>query len=74
MRVLHRIVRILPRRITIEPDPRHGEILIRDLDGDSSRLVTTPMTRDSVKESVASMKDDVREKARNGKIKEKVTE
>ena len=44
MRVLNRIVRIHPRRgITIEPDPRHAEILIRDLDGDSGRLVTTPM-------------------------------
>ena len=70
MRVLNRIVRIHPRRgITIEPDPSHAEILIRDLDGDSGRLVTTPMTRDSVKESVESITDDVREKARNGKIK-----
>ena len=70
MRVLNRIVRIHPRRgITVEPDPRHAEILIRDLDGDSGRLVTTPMTRDSVKESVESITDDVREKAKNGKIK-----
>ena len=70
MRVLNRIVRIHPRRgITIEPDPRHAEILIRDLDGDSGRLVTTPMTKDSIKESVESITEDVYEKARNGKIK-----
>ena len=70
MRVLNRIVRIHPRRgITIEPDPRHAEILIRDLDGDSGRLVTTPMTKDGIKESVESITEDVYEKARNGKIK-----
>ena len=70
MRVLNRIVRIHPRRgITIEPDPRHAEILIRDLEGDSGRLVTTPMTKDSIKESVESITEDVYEKARNGKIK-----
>ena len=70
MRVLNRIVRIHPRRgITIEPDRRHAEILIRDLDGDSGRLVKTPMTKDSIKESVASITEDVYEKARNGKIK-----
>ena len=70
MRVLNRIVRIHPRRgITIEPDPRHAEILIRDLDGDSGRLVTTLMTKDSIKESVESITEDVYEKVRNGKIK-----
>ena len=38
MRVLNRIVRIHPRRgITMEPDPRHAEILSRDLDGKSGR-------------------------------------
>ena len=62
MRVLNRIVRIHPRRgITIEPDPRHAEILIRDLNGDSGRLATTPMTRDSVKESVESITEDLYE-------------
>ena len=56
MRVLYRIVRIHPRRgITIEPDPRHAEILIRDLDGESGRAVTTPMTKDNAKESVESI-------------------
>ena len=70
MRVLNRIVRIHPRLgITIEPDPKHAEILIRDLDGDSGRLVTTPMTKDNIKESVESITEDVYEKARNGKIK-----
>ena len=70
MRVLNRIVRIHPRRgITIEPDSRHAEILIRDLDGDSGRLVTTPMTKDGIKESVESITEDVYEKARNGKTK-----
>ena len=65
MRVLNRIVRIHPRRgITIEPDPRHAEILIRDLDGDSGRLVTTPMIKDSVRESVESITEEVYEKAR----------
>ena len=70
MRVLNRIVRIHPRRgITIEPDPRYAEILIRDLDGDSGRLVTTPVTKDDIKESVESITEDVYEKARNGKTK-----
>ena len=69
---LNRIVRIHPRRgITIEPDPRHAEILIRDLDGDSSRLVTTPMTKDDIKESVESITEDVYEKARNGEDQER---
>ena len=53
----------------MEPDPRHAEILIRNLDGDSGRLVTTPMTKDSVKESVESITEEVYENARNGKIK-----
>ena len=70
MRVLNRIVPIHPRRgITIEPDPRHAEILIRDLNGDSGRLVTTPMTKDSIKESVELITEDLYEKARNGKIR-----
>ena len=68
MRVLNRIVRIHPRRgITIEPDPRHAEILIRDLDGKSGRAVTTPMTKDNAKESVESITEEVYEKARNKK-------
>ena len=53
----------------MEPDPRHAEILIRDLDGDSGKLVTTPMTKDDIKESVESITEDVYEKARNGKTK-----
>ena len=70
MRVLNRIVRVHPRQgITIEPDPRHAEILIKELDGDSGRLVTTPMAKDSVKESNESITDDIHEKARNRKIK-----
>ena len=70
MRVLNRIIRVHSRQgITIEPDPRHAEILIRELDGDSGRLATTPMTKDSVKESLESITDDVYEKARNRKIK-----
>ena len=52
MRVLNRIVRIHPRQgITIEPDPRHAEILIRDLDGKSGRAVTTPMMKDTTPRS-----------------------
>ena len=70
MRVLNRIVRIHPRRgITIEPDPRHAEILIRDLDGESGRAVTTPMTKDNAKESVESITEEVYEKARNKKAR-----
>ena len=61
-----RIVRSHPRRgITIQPDPRHAEILIRDLDGKSGRAVTTPMTKDNAKESVESITEEVYEKARN---------
>ena len=68
MWVLNRIVRIHPRQgITIEPDPRHAEILIRDLDGKSGRAVTTPMTKDNAKESVESITEEVYEKARNKK-------
>ena len=68
MRVQNRIVRIHPRRgITIEPDPRHAEILIRDLEGKSGRAVTTPMTKDNAKESVESITEEVYEKARNTK-------
>ena len=70
MRVLNRIIRVHPRRgITIEPDPRHAEILIKELDGDSGRLVTTPMAKDSAKESVESITDDVHEKVKNKKNK-----
>ena len=75
MRVLNRIVRIHPRRgITLEPDPRHAEILIRDLDGDSGRLVTTPMTKDSVKESVESITDRLRECKEREDQRRKTTE
>ena len=70
MRVLHRIIRVHPRQgISIEPDPRHAEILIKELDGDSGRPVTTPMAKDSVKESIEAITDDIHEKARNRKIK-----
>ena len=56
MRVLNRIIRVHPRQgITKEPDPRHAEILIKELDGDSGRLVTTPMVKDSVKESIGDI-------------------
>ena len=70
MRVLNRIIRVHPRQgITIEPDPRHAEILIKELDGESGRLMTMPMAKDSVKESIESITDDIHEKARNRKIK-----
>ena len=68
MRVMNRIVRIHPRRgITTELDPRHAEILIRDLDVKSCRAVTTPMTKDNAKESVESITEEIYEKARNKK-------
>ena len=70
MRVLNRIIRVHPRQgITIEPDPRHAEILIRDLDGDSGRVVTTPMTKHDVKESLEAITSDVYEKAKHKKLK-----
>ena len=69
MRVLNRIIRVHPRRgITIEPDPRHAEILIKELDGDSGRRVTIPMAKESVKESIEDVTDDIHEKTRNRKI------
>ena len=50
MRVLNRIIRVHPRQgITIEHDPRHAEIQIRHLDGDSGRVVATPKTRQSTR-------------------------
>ena len=76
MRVLNRIVRIHPRRgITIEPDPRHAEILIRDLDGDSGRLVTTPMTKDSASRNQWSRSQKMStRKQGTGRSKEEATE
>ena len=70
MRVLNRIIRVHPRQgITIEPDPRDAEILIGDFDGDSHRVVTTPMTKKDVKESVEAITNDVHEKAKHKKLK-----
>ena len=76
MRVLNRIVRTHPRRgITIEPDPRHAEILIRELDGDSGRLVTTPMTKETVSRNQWNPSQmTFTRKQGTGRSKEKTTE
>ena len=69
MRVLNRIIRVHPRRgLTIEPDPRHAEILIKELDADSGRRVTTPMAKENVKESVEYVTNDIHEKTKNRRI------
>ena len=59
MRLLNRLVTWTPRGIMSEPDPRHGEIVIRELglDGDGVSSLVTPGEKIAAKPKVASEKD-----------------
>ena len=46
LRVLNRILRWhVGKGVTLEADPRHAQILVKELEGDQGRQVTTPSVR-----------------------------
>ena len=48
IRVLNRVITWTPKGITYEADPRHAELIVRDLGLEACRPVTTPGAREDV--------------------------
>ena len=50
--------------MTIEADPRHAEIMIRDLNAQEGRRVGTPMVKEE-NEKIEDVEADMRERQRD---------
>lgn len=58
VKVLNRLVRLVPEGIEMEADPRHARALIEEMGVEAGKSVGTPMAADSSESRKAQQKDD----------------
>ena len=73
LRVLNRIVRWHPGQgVTYEADPRHAEILARDLKGNLGKVITTPYCKPAAEETEEEKQLDIDGRKRAGSLLKKL--